>query len=320
MTNCKTTACVTGASGMIGRRIVNNLLLEGYKVRVLSRSDIFNADSRIELFKAGFENEQIVKNFLNGGDLLFHCAGELSDKTKMWNVNVLGTDLLFGLAAIFGVKYFCHISSAGVIGLTNEKWVDENSNCNPQNNYELSKWEAEKIVAQGIVGCKVIILRPINVVDDDKPGALGHPLHNTWLDKIKVFVKGAECAHIVHAENVAKAALFFISHKINSPQCFFVSCDDDKLNTYAGLWGTFKEILNNKSTENISPITHLPLVIPYIIRSLWRGKSNWGDVRYSPDKLRYEGFHLPLDVFKTVKMVVSKYNNSHRIDETNHNK
>lgn len=143
------TACVTGAMGMIGSRIVKRLLADGYKVRAL---DILLDldDPNVDLFQGNIGDQKLLKEFLHEADLVFHCAAELRDESMMWDVNVSGTEKLTDLIEKSSVQYFCHLSSAGVVGRTNVKWVDEETECNPQNPYERSKWAAEQIVARNI--------------------------------------------------------------------------------------------------------------------------------------------------------------------------
>ena len=62
MDNSKTIACVTGASGMVGSKIVRRLVSHGYKVRALSRSE-YSFDSNVELFRGGLEDEEVLKLF-----------------------------------------------------------------------------------------------------------------------------------------------------------------------------------------------------------------------------------------------------------------
>ena len=305
MDNSKTIACVTGASGMVGSKIVQRLVSHGYKVRALSRSKHFD-NPNVELFRGGLEEEEVLKSFLSNAHLLFHCAAELYDASKMWDVNVLGTERLLRIVKDSSIEYLCYLSSAGVVGRTNIKWVNEETTCEPQNAYEQSKWAAEQLVAQGVDGCQIVILRPTNVIDDERPGVLGLPMRNSWLDRFKVFLKGGECAHIVHAEDVAEAAMYFVSRPFDSPQCFFVSYDHEPLNTWAGLWALYRAVENNRLVEGVRPAPHLPLIVPHILRRLWRGKGNRGDVRYSSEKLMFMGFKFSLDVERAVKQLILK--------------
>ena len=288
-------AGVTGGTGVVGRKIVSRLLAQGYRVRVLSRMGA-GSDGRVEYFHGGLQDEDVLKRFVSGTRLVFHCAAELNDASRMWEVNVEGTRRLLRLVAESDCRYFCHLSSAGVVGRTNVKWVDEETPCDPQNVYEKSKWAAEQLAAQGLGRCSVVILRPTNVIDEDKPGALFYPRRGSWLDALKVFFKGGECAHIVHAEDVAAAALHFIERPCGRPRCFFVSCDEEPANTFAGLWSLYKAAQAGNMESELRSMPHLPWIIPFVVRRLWRGPGNPGDVRYSAKKLLAEGFQFGVGV------------------------
>jgi nucleoside-diphosphate-sugar epimerase len=258
----------------------------------------------VEVFQGAIDDEAVLGDFLHDGDLLFHCAAELLDEARMWAVNVGGTEKLLRLAAHSGIEHLCHLSSAGVVGKTENRWVDESVPCHPRNAYEKSKLASEVSVLQHKrKDCRVVVLRPTNVIDDDDPGALSLPMRAAWTDRLKVFLKGGECAHIVHAEDVAQAAMHLISASIEAPSCFFVSCDHEPLNTYAGLWSLYKAIAENRSTQGIHPVPHLPLIVPCILRRILRGAGNRGDVCYSANKLLATGFHFHLGIERAVRQI-----------------
>jgi len=298
----KSIACVTGGSGLVGRRIVRQLQREGYIVRILTRKI---GDPSTGHFHGDINNETEMKLFLSGAKLVFHCAAEINDPSIMWKVNVQGTQRLWDLLRETGVEFFCYVSSAGVIGRTREKNVDENTPCHPETVYEQSKWAAEQIVRRGIPGRRVAILRPTNVVDEQQPGALALPIRRDWPARLKTFLKGGECAHIVHSEDVAAAAMHLISRSLEEPTCFFVSCDHEALNTYAGLWSLYKAIAGHQPTEGIHPAPHLPLFIPYLLRKIVRGTGNHGDVRYSSGRLLSTGFRFPLGLEGAIRSIAS---------------
>lgn len=305
MNQANLVACVTGASGLIGRRIVQSLLIQGYRVRALSRRKDF-VTPEVELFCGGLEDEAILKDFLRNAQMLFHCAAEVRDHARMWEVNVLGTERLLRLSAEAGIEYLCHFSSAGVVGRTREVWVDEETPCHPRNLYEKSKWAAERLAAQGVGRVQVVILRPTNVIDGDKLGALALPQRGSWSDRLQVLIKGGECAHIIHADDVAAAAVYFISHPADLPQIFFVSYDQERLNTFAGLWSLYyKAMEQNMPTEKIQPAFHLPIYVPYLIRKLCRGTGNLGNVRYSSAKLLSTGFKFHLGVEGAIRRIIA---------------
>lgn len=297
-------ASVTGASGMVGSKIVDLLLMRGYTVRILTRKQSYNKQ-RVEIVRGSLESREALAKLVRNARLLFHCAGELHNEAAMWEVNVKGTERLIGQIAESEIEYFCHLSSAGVVGKTNLKLVNEETPCCPDNLYEKSKFTAEQLVSRCVNQCRVVILRPTNVIDDKEPGALNPPMRSSWSDYLKVFIKGGECAHIIHAMDVADAAVYLISATASGPSCFFVSCDHERLNTFAGLWSFYRDIERNRPVKKIEPITHMPMIVPYLFRKLCRGTGNLGNVRYSSEKLLSMGFRYRLGVEGAVRRIVS---------------
>ncbi len=297
-------ACVTGASGMIGGKICERLVSQGYIVRALSRQKRITIPN-VEVFNGDVEEEHGLKTFMQNARFFFHCAAELKDESKMWRVNVLATKRILELSESSGIKYFCYLSSAGVAGGADLKWVDELSPCSPRNMYEKSKWAAEQLAARGIKGCKMVILRPTNVVDEKRPGILSPARRSSWIDFCKLFLTGGECAHIVHAEDVAEAAVYFISHPPETPQCYIVSYDHEPLSTLSELWPLYNACRAGKSIDNARPTPHLPLFVPYVLRRIIRGAGNRGDVRYSSKKLMETGFVFNIGLKGTVSRIAS---------------
>ncbi len=288
-------ACVTGASGMVGGSIAGKLLSKGYRVRVMSRDRSFLIPGA-QSFVGGLEDDHALSQFLEGSRHLFHCAAELRDESSMWKVNVGGTEKLLKMTRSSGLRYLCYISSVGVTGLADGPVVDERTRCDPQSMYERSKLAAEQLVMEGIDGCNVVVLRPTNVIDGRNPGALLLPIRGTWRDRLAVFVKGGENAHIVHADDVADAAVHFIDGGFRKAECYIVSCDDDPGNTFAGLWRLYRKHSHPDVSGRGPQVLHLPISVPYVVRSLRRGRVNRGDIRYCSDKLLATGFTFSLGV------------------------
>lgn len=297
-------ACVTGGTGMVGRRIVAFLLVRGFRVRVLSRQK-HAVGGDVEFFCGSVSDKDMLREFVSGASLVFHCAAELVEESLMWEVNVNGTENLLAACGFAGVEYFCFVSSAGVVGGGQDGWVYEEASCNPRNCYERSKLGAEELVRKGLSGAGVIILRPTNVVDEKRPGAVGLCKEGGFLNALKVFLKGAECAHVVHADDVAKAAVYFMDTAREGVQCYFVSRDDDLLNSFAGLWGLCRNAMGKSGKACVTPI-HLPLQVPHLVRSVFRGGSNRGDVRYSSRKLKAQGFSFSCDLSEVVDSIVNE--------------
>jgi nucleoside-diphosphate-sugar epimerase len=269
---------------------------------VLTRGVYVNKD--VQIFKAGLSDEAALERFIAGANMVFHCAAELRDESKMRDTNVLGTASIARLIKQHRIKYFCHLSSAGVVGRTAQLWVDELTPCKPQNAYERTKLESEIIASVPIEGCSTVILRPTNVVDENHLGELYLPANPSFKNRLKVFVKGAECAHIVHADDVAEAAIYFSNRPFQNPRLFFVSLDEDPLNTVADIWSLYraKVVVGQKSFAK--PFPHLPVAVPYLLRRILRQPGNSGSVKYSSRRIASEGFGFTFGVRETVNKII----------------
>jgi nucleoside-diphosphate-sugar epimerase len=296
-------ACVTGASGLIGRRICARLVEQGYRVRALSRKAGFSLPG-VDVVRGDLEDPAAVATFLSGAQMLFHVAAELRDESRMWAVNVEGTRRLLETAAASGIERLCHVSSVGVIGKADDKWVDEDAPCDPQDAYERSKLAAEQLAARGIPGCATVIVRPTEVVADERPGVLSRPQRGSWSDVAKVFLTGGECAHIVHADDVADAAVYLTLRASAEVERFHVSCDREPLNTHAELWALYKACSRGVADpDRVRALPHLPMIVPHLARRVMRIARNRGDVRYASDRLLRTGFVFRLGVKGAVKQI-----------------
>ena len=93
---------------MIGRKITQKLLIEGYELRVLTRNRLFRDDG-VQVYYGDIENTDILRLFLKDVSSLFHCAAELHNESKMWDVNVSGTEKILHLIPSSGFTYFYYL-------------------------------------------------------------------------------------------------------------------------------------------------------------------------------------------------------------------
>jgi len=278
-------AAVTGASGLIGKYLVNELHEQGWHVRVLGRRSL-PVMGKVEFVRGDLSDPRSLKRFLEGARVLFHCAAELHNEKSMYAVNVQGTRNIAKAAVEAGVHAFCHLSSAGVVGPVDDAWVDECTPCHPASTYERTKWQAEQLVRSlDDAGMRVIVLRPTNVVDEIRPGVLAAAIRNSFRDRIYCMIKGAECVHLIHALDVARAACF-LTLSTEFSATYIVGCDETPENTFAGTYVMVQRYLGRKDKCS----WHLPVGVPNLLRRLGRGRSLHGRTRFSSAKLKQAGF------------------------------
>lgn len=165
---------ITGATGFIGRRLLRRHVEHGDSVRALSRRPDPGLEwSRgVDWFTGDLtDSTGIPPKFVQGLDVLYHCAAELHDVSKAEAVNVEGTRRLVN-AARGEVGRWVQLSSAGVYGRRMEGTVNEDSAEQPQTVYEASKAFSDVLVRRAATAGAFpppVILRPTIVFGPEMP-------------------------------------------------------------------------------------------------------------------------------------------------------
>lgn len=164
---------ITGATGFVGRNLIERSLSGGYRVRMCSRKQDFDIPYDIELYLTGdISNNTEWYEAVQGVDVVIHTAARvhvMADSavdplTEFRSVNVAGTLNLAQQAAEAGVKRFIFISSIKVNGeetLLGSPFKEEGFLI-PTDPYGLSKYEAEKCLLNLAkkTDMEVVIIRP----------------------------------------------------------------------------------------------------------------------------------------------------------------
>ncbi len=146
---------ITGATGFIGRNLVENLAGRYEVSCLIRRDDDFLNELGVDVQRGDVTDKSSLK-ISEDVDAVVHLAGTLgSYKTKQkehHDIHVRGAENI--LKRCTGQR-FIYISSAGVLGPVID--ADETYQLNPTNDYENAKAEAEELVRQYE---NHIILRP----------------------------------------------------------------------------------------------------------------------------------------------------------------
>jgi nucleoside-diphosphate-sugar epimerase len=151
---------ITGGSGFIGSLLVDKFLKQSNQVRLLSRNTRAERKN-VQYFLGDLSNPSVdLSGFLDGVDILYHCAGEVSNESLMQELHVNGTQRLAD-AAQGKVSRWVQLSSVGAYGACRDGTITEDSEEQPFGVYERTKTESDKIVTNS--GIPFVILRPSNV-------------------------------------------------------------------------------------------------------------------------------------------------------------
>ena len=233
---------LTGATGYIGRFVVQELHERGVAVRALGRagSERTGFAGPIQWCSGSLESDDVVlARFVAGTDAIVHCAlehvpgryrgGEGTDLSRFIAVNVGGSLRLMQAARRSGVRRFIVLSSRAAYGDGGRgsgsdgdgdgrggdsagRLLHEDSALQPDTHYGACKAAIDAFVSScGRAGdWDICALRPTGVY------GVVHPLKRTkWLELIDAVRRGktwpeSRCATEVHGKDVARAVWFLL--------------------------------------------------------------------------------------------------------------
>lgn len=166
---------VTGANGLIGRALALRHLAAGDEVRALVRNAGHGVDGLggVRLHEIDIATDEgDLAAFLEGADVLYHCAAELRDPARMSAVNVDGTRRLLQ-AAGGRIGRWVQVSTVAVYGRARSGTITEESPLAPADAYSRTKAEADELVSVSSLkgGFEHVILRVCAVIGPGMPGS-----------------------------------------------------------------------------------------------------------------------------------------------------
>lgn len=219
---------VTGATGILGRIIVLELLKKGVSVRAAKRPQsniqevkssyryyVENSEelfSNIEWVDVDFDDISSLEKALEGITEVYHCAAKVSfnpnDEKEMYHTNVEGTKNLLYACEDSQVQKFLYVSSIAVLDLVNEKGeLDEDSDFNPKidhSAYAITKHLAEMEVWRASAeGLNTIIINPGIIVGSGNWDSSSGELFSTFEKNKYTFSGGSAYVDVRDVANIA---------------------------------------------------------------------------------------------------------------------
>lgn len=153
-------AIVTGGAGFIGGHMVDLLVAEGFRVRVIDNL----VGGRLQNLEQHRNNPDVTVDtrdvrmvapadpFWSGAEYVFHFAGigdivpSIDRPIDYLSANVLGTVHALEGARAAGARKFVYAASSSCYGMTQELPTTENAPIRPEYPYALSKYQGEQAV------------------------------------------------------------------------------------------------------------------------------------------------------------------------------
>lgn len=226
---------ITGGTGFIGRHLLARHVALGDRVRYLTRKKPLESIPGAEIFIGDLSASETLRGFVQGADVLYHCAAELRDASAMEKTNVTGTANLLR-AATGEIGRWVQLSSTGIYGAVRHGEVREDAEIRPGNAYERSKAAADALVLAAAEKLSCVLLRPSNVYGADMPNQSLFQLIR-MIDKGLFFFIGPRgaTANYVHVENVVDALLACAHATLPANGRAYIVSDHRPLEAFAGI-------------------------------------------------------------------------------------
>ncbi|RMF90316.1 MAG: NAD-dependent epimerase/dehydratase family protein [Nitrospinota bacterium] len=166
-------AFVTGATGFIGRRLVDRLCRDGVKVVALVRTQNHGLPPDVQVLYGDLLSPDSFQRGGEGCDRLYHLAALISfdprQRDRLCRVNGQGTANILTAAKRWGVKRSVVVSSACTVGISErpDQVLDEDSplpeSLVERHPYLASKLEAERVASSMAQEQTVVIVNPTTV-------------------------------------------------------------------------------------------------------------------------------------------------------------
>lgn len=171
---------VTGGAGFIGSHLVDTLVEEGFRVRIVdnfSSGSLENikhhlGDKRVEVLSLDLKEPARVEESVKGVDAVFHFAANPEVRVSTtspevhFNENIVATFNLLEAMRKRDVEELVFASSSSVYGEPDEIPVGEDAPIRPVSVYGASKAACENLVHaySKLYGIRAVVLRYANVV------------------------------------------------------------------------------------------------------------------------------------------------------------
>jgi nucleoside-diphosphate-sugar epimerase len=250
-------ALVTGATGFIGGRLIEKLILEhGIAVRALVRN--FSHAPRIARFDIEFasgsiEDPDAIRRAVEGCDLIFHCAYEFrSTMEDSLRVNLAGTDNLLDQVKRLDCR-MVHVSTVDVYGWPSNGVLSEQTEKRPPDHiYGHTKSALEVAIQKSQRGSRL----PVTIV---QPTIVYGPFAGAWthmaIDQLKkgkvILVDGGTAiCNAVYIDDVIDALILAATRSEAIGESFLISGESPV--TWAAFYAAFEKILGIQGTNSMS--------------------------------------------------------------------
>ncbi len=232
-----TKVLVTGGAGFIGSHVVDRLVKDGYKVKVLDNLSSGKLDNiqghlsskRVDFVKGDIRDVSFVRKSFEGIDTIIHMAALVSvplsieNPTLTFDINLLGTLNMLRTSIEKHVNRFVFISSCAVCGDPASLPVSEKTEAHPISPYAESKLIGERYCLgfSERQMLRSVVLRFFNVYGPRQGMNEYSGVITRFIERCKnklpmtIYGDGFQTRDFVNVEDVARAVSISVKSKVD---------------------------------------------------------------------------------------------------------
>jgi dihydroflavonol-4-reductase len=263
---------LTGATGFIGGHVAGKLRERGDDVRALVRDrDRGRALEALgcELVVGDLADAAAIESGIEGCNALIHGAAVYevgvpdSERRRMYEANVLGTERVLQAALSAGTRKVVYVSTVAAFGNTHGQVVDE-SYQHPGTEftsyYEQTKYEAHRIakrmIAEDDLPC--VIVQPGGVYGPDDHSAVGRQMDDFLAGRMPLLLFPDLGMNMVHVDDVADGILLALDRGV-AGESYVIG---GQITTMRELIGSLAKVSGRKAPSRALPTGVLKAIAP----------------------------------------------------------
>ncbi|NLB54925.1 MAG: NAD(P)-dependent oxidoreductase [Lentisphaerae bacterium] len=261
---------VTGGTGFTGSRLVERLLAHGHETLVLDNQkgiafdDLEKQGAKITI--GSVTDRDLLETLIPGCEVIFHLAAAFRrinlPKSVYWNVNVDGMRSLLEVARDNAVRRVVYCSTQGVHGNIDNPPGNEDSPIKPEDYYQYTKYQGEKVCAEFIKeGMDIVTLRPTAIYGPGDPARFFMIFNRVKKGLFPFFGKGTALYHPVYIDNFVDAFLLAMDKPEVKGRTYIIADEH---------YYTIKEIVLEVAKVMDAKLTtiHVPFMPMYLFSAL----------------------------------------------------
>ncbi len=263
---------VTGATGLLGSHIVEQLCRRNRPVKALVRrsSDVkWLKTMPVELVYGDVTDAASLDAALVGVDTVYHAAARVGDWgpwKEFQEITIDGTDNLIQASERAGIRRFLHISSISVYGYVDGegKLFDESAPLG-QHLYRWAYYTRTKVAAENLVWAahkrgkvEFTVIRPSWLYGERDRATIGRLVSNLRGGRARLIGDGDNRLNVVHAGNVAEASILAAELPKASGEAY--NCSNDGVLTQKQYFNGVAEAAGAQPV-----VRHVPYKVAYSV-------------------------------------------------------